>query len=87
MNRPDRLERLFLSDSDKRRTPDLPALAFLVVFAARGGLAATMASAAAPVRRVRGLRETLVPPTVMAREDERIGGRGSSRNGPFGEGF
>jgi hypothetical protein len=46
-----------------------------------------MASAAAPVRRVRGLRETLVPPTVMAREDERIGGRGSSRNGPFGEGF
>ena len=72
------------------------ALAFLVVFAAGGGLTAAMAAGAAPVRRVRELRETLV--TVMAglrassrrqdrRADERISGRGDSRNGPFGRGF
>jgi Protein of unknown function (DUF3040) len=60
------------------------ALAFLVVFAAGGGVAAAWACGATPVRRVRGLRATLVTPTVMARADERISGRGSSRNGPFG---
>lgn len=60
------------------------ALAFLVVFAAGGGLAAARACGATPVRRVRGLRAALVTPTVRARADERISGRGSSRNGPFG---
>jgi hypothetical protein len=60
------------------------ALAFLVVFAAGGGRTAAMACAAAPVRRVSELRATLATPTVMARADERISGRGSSRNGPFG---
>jgi hypothetical protein len=74
------------------------AVAFLVVFAAGGGLRAARACGAAPVRRVRELRETLVTPTVMARlrasrrrqdrrADERISGRGDSRNGPFGLGF
>ena len=60
------------------------ALSFLVVFAAGGGVAAALACGATPVRRVRGLRATLVTPAVMARADERISGRGSSRNGPFG---
>ena len=60
------------------------ALSFLVVFAAGGGVAAALACGATPVRRVRGLRATLVTPTVMARADERISGRGSSRNRPFG---
>ena len=74
------------------------ALAFLVVFAAGGGLTAAMACGAAPVRGVRELRAALATPTVMAslrasrrrqgrRADERISGRGSSRNGPFGRGI
>jgi Protein of unknown function (DUF3040) len=71
------------------------AVAFLVVFAAGGGLTAAMACGAAPIHRVRELREALATPTVMAslralrrrqacRADERISGRGNSRNGPFG---
>ena len=60
------------------------ALSFVVVFAAGGGVAAALACGATPVRRVRGLRASLVTPTVMARADERISGRGSSRNRPFG---
>jgi hypothetical protein len=73
----------------------LAALAFLVVFAAGGGVAAAMECGAAPLRAVRDLREALATPTVMAslrasrrrqrrRADERISGRGNSRNGPFG---
>jgi hypothetical protein len=60
------------------------ALAFLVVFAAGGGLTAAKACGAAPVGRVRELRAALATPTVMARADESISGLGSSRNGPFG---
>jgi Protein of unknown function (DUF3040) len=71
------------------------ALAFLVVFLAGGGWRVARDCGAAPVRRVRELREALATPTVMAgpraswrrhgrRADERIGGRGNSRNGPFG---
>jgi hypothetical protein len=63
------------------------ALAFLVVYAAGGGRAAALACGATPVRRVRQLRATLAAPTVMAGPDERISGRGSSRNGPFGRRF
>jgi hypothetical protein len=60
------------------------ALAFLVVFAAGGGVANARACGAVPVLRVRELRAALTTPTVLARADERISRRGSSRNGPFG---
>jgi len=74
------------------------AVGFLVVFAAGGGLAAASACGAAPVRWVRKLLAALATPTVMAslrasrrrpgrRADERISGRGNSRNGPFGRGI
>ena len=74
------------------------AVAFLVVLAVGGGLTAAMDCGAAPVGRVRELREALATPTVMAslrasrrrrdrRADERISGRGNSRNGPFGRGI
>jgi hypothetical protein len=73
----------------------LAALAFLVVFAAGGGVTAAMDCGAAPLRAVRELRAALATPTVMAslrasrrrqrrRADERISGRGNSRYGPFG---
>ena len=74
------------------------AVAFLVVFAVGGGLTAASACGAAPVGWVRELLAALATPTVMAsarasrrrqgqRADERISGRGNSRNGPFGRGF
>ena len=74
------------------------AVAFLVVFAAGGGATDALACGAAPVRRVRELRAALATPTVMASlrasrrrqrqpADERIRGRGDSRNGPFGRGI
>jgi Protein of unknown function (DUF3040) len=74
------------------------AVGFLVVFAAGGGLTAALACGAAPVRWVGELRAALATPTVVAslrasrrrqgrRADERISGRGNSRNGPFGRGI
>jgi hypothetical protein len=60
------------------------ALVFLVVFAVGGGVTAAMDCGAAPVRLVRELGAALATPTVRASADERISGRGSSRNGPFG---
>jgi hypothetical protein len=74
------------------------AVAFLVVFAVGGGLTAALACGGAPVRWVRELRAALATPTVTASlrasrrrrgrsADERISGRGNSRNGPFGRGI
>jgi hypothetical protein len=74
------------------------AVAFLVVFAAGGGVTDAAACGAAPVRWVRELRAALATPTVMAslrasrrrqgrRPEERISGRRNSRNGPFGRGI